>query len=109
MAKAAKALHGHSQVSVALDWLCDATAKKNLEMYRTGMIKPLVSAVLKAESTGNDKADLRALRDGLPDVFDKMDGGGMEDVATTALTHAALTGMAVALPARMPVTVDGEK
>lgn len=102
--KKSRPLQRHTQVPIALEWMLDDIEGDFLATYQRTMIDPLIDAVRKARATGDDKRDLRRLRDSLPAVFDEMKGDAFEAVATAALTQASLIGEAVALPASLPVT-----
>ena len=100
-------LRTNAQVSLAFDWLAEGIEKDALPMYRKTMVRPLVAHVLSIDPSGDDKADLRRLRDSMPDAFDKMDGTAFEKVAEAGLMQAHLLGETAAMPANMPVAGEG--
>lgn len=72
-----------------------ADGLKDIADANAEMTKPLVEAIRTIGQTGNDQADLRALRDRLPGLLDQMDDAPVAAWAeelllqTFALAHTA--------------------
>ncbi len=72
------------------------------------MTQPLLDAISKANVSGNDKADLRALRDSLPALFDQMDDGPIADWAAGTLMQTYAIGRTAAVPEDMGDELDSD-
>lgn len=85
------------KLRLGLHELGDRTLERLAKPTRD-MVQPLIRRIEEAGQTGNDRADLNALRDALPAMFHEMDDAPFIEPIERALLQAYAVSRTAAIP-----------